>query len=148
MKRLISIILISISIFALCSCANLEEYTDVDEFIPMLEDLLDEGWDDANKVIKSDDGKTLTIEVWGEGVSVIAVEAAKGDQEALAYWYKLGNQLKGVAQDTYDLAKDNCDDDIEIVFSYVDEFNQDTVLLSYDGDGNLVRDIVAESQGY
>lgn len=113
-----------------------------DAFVDALKSTLSSSYGDHYTV--DDDGKTLTISIWQDGVAKEAEYVLSGSQDSAASWDGLKESLQSLALTCFQKANSE-NPERHVVLNVLNDQNTENVLLSY-LDGTCVYDVVQQAQ--
>lgn len=114
------------------------EATSYDSFVAGLKETLQTSYGDHYTV--EDDGKTLTISIWQDGVAKEAQYVIDGSSDSTTAWADLKDSLQNLSMTCFQQAN-SASPERHVVLNVLNDQNTDHVLLSY-LDGTCVYDVV------
>lgn len=110
-------------------------------FVAQLETILTTYYGDAYSI--TDDGKTLTVSLMGEGIAADAMYVVQGADGAAAIWSELKASMQTLAVTCFDGANAQSPER-HVVLNILNDQNQENVILSY-LDGTCIYDATETS---
>ncbi|MGN1022855.1 MAG: hypothetical protein ACI4OJ_05090, partial [Lachnospiraceae bacterium] len=114
------------------------ESTSYDSFVEGLKQTLQTSYGDQYTV--EDDGKTLTISIWQDGVAKEAQYVIDGSSDSTSAWADLKDSLQNLSMTCFQQAN-SASPERHVVLNVLNDQNTENVLLSY-LDGTCVYDVV------
>ena len=114
------------------------EATSYDSFVAGLKETLQTSYGDHYTV--EADGKTLTIDIWQDGVAKEAQYVIDGSSDSTTAWADLKDSLQNLSMTCFQQAN-SASPERHVVLNVLNDQNTDHVLLSY-LDGTCVYDVV------
>lgn len=122
--------------------SDTESASSYDAFLASLEETLQNSYGDHYSI--DDDGTTLTISIWQDGVASEAEYVIAGSESADA-WDGLKESLQNLSITCFEQAN-SASPERHVVLNVLNDQNTENVLLSY-LDGSCVYDVVAQAAG-
>ncbi len=122
------------------SINDLTEDEKMNLFVTMLEASVSSNFGEDNYTIDRD-GKTVTLNVWKDGIAVGVALAVQGDEETKAAWKEMKSNVEGMSKNVYNTFDQVKIEDGHICVNVLNDIDKSKVLLTI-LDGVTVYDVI------